>query len=73
MKKKNRVFAERLMVARARRLTTQAALAEMIGVSGQTISAYERNIQIPSLDIAVRIADALDVSLDWLAGREETK
>ncbi len=73
MEKKNKVFAERLMLTRRKDLTTQAELAEMVGVSGQTISAYERNLQTPSLDIAVGIADALGVSLDWLAGREETK
>lgn len=73
MEKKNKVFAERLMLTRRRNLITQEELAEMVSVSGQTISAYERNIQTPSLDIAVGIADALGVSLDWLAGREETK
>lgn len=71
MEKKNKVFAERLMLTRCRGLITQEELAEMVGVSGQTISAYERNIQTPSLDVAVGIADALGVSLDWLAGREE--
>lgn len=71
MEKKNKVFAERLMLTRRSGSITQEELAEMVGVSGQTISAYERNIQTPSLDIAVGIADALDVSLDWLAGREE--
>ena len=71
MEKKNKVFAERLMLTRRRDLITQEELAEMVGVSGQTISAYERNIQTPSLDKAAGIADALGVSLDWLAGREE--
>ena len=73
MEKKNKVFAERLMLTRRRDLITQEELAEMVGVSGQTISAYERNIQTPSLDIAAGIADALGVSLDWLAGREEAE
>ena len=73
MEKKNKVFAERVMLTRRRGLITQEELAEMVGVSGQTISAYERNIQTPSLDIAVGIADALGVSLDWLAGREEAE
>lgn len=73
MEKKNKVFAERVMLTRRRDLITQEELAEMVGVSGQTISAYERNIQTPSLDIAVGIADALGVSLDWLAGREEAE
>ena len=73
MEKKNKVFAERLMLTRRRNLITQEELAEIVGVSGQTISAYERNIQTPSLDIAAGIADALGVSLDWLAGREEAE
>ena len=67
------IFADKLIELRKKNGWSQEELAEMVGVSGQTISAYERNIQTPSLDIAVGIADALGVSLDWLTGREEAE
>jgi transcriptional regulator with XRE-family HTH domain len=46
---------------------TQKQLAEMCGVSLTTISLYEHDKQDPSLFNATCIADALGVSLDWLA------
>ncbi|MEE4300962.1 MAG: helix-turn-helix transcriptional regulator [Pseudomonadales bacterium] len=49
---------------------TQQALADAVGVSRQTIIAIERNKYSPSLEVAFRIARALDVSLTeafWLA------
>jgi len=38
---------------------TQAALAERVGVTRQTIIAIEQNKYAPSLEAAFRIADAL--------------
>lgn len=48
---------------------TQQQLAEAVGVSRQTIVAIERNKYPPSLEVAFRIAHALDVPLTeafWL-------
>ena len=42
---------------------TQAALAEAVGVSRQTINALEANRYSPSLELAFKIALAFDVSL----------
>ncbi len=47
----------------------QAALAELSGVSRVMIGKYERGEAIPSVDAAKRIADALEVTLDFLVGR----
>jgi len=43
---------------------TQAALAEKVGVTRQTIIAIEQNKYAPSLEAAFRIADALNAPLE---------
>jgi len=37
------------------------------------IGKYERDDAVPSLEVARKIADALDVSLDYLAGKDSAK
>ena len=61
-------FAERLKEERQKKNMTQAKLAEIAGVSTQTISSYEKGGKSPNLDNAAAIAKALGVSLDYLAG-----
>lgn len=43
-------------------------LAKQIGTSAAIIGRYERNERTPSIDIAKNIAEALEVSLDYLVG-----
>ncbi len=43
---------------------TQAALAEQVGVTRQTIVAIEQGRYSPSLEVAFRIAHAFKVPLD---------
>ncbi|MBT3320702.1 MAG: helix-turn-helix transcriptional regulator [Anaerolineae bacterium] len=43
---------------------TQAALAEKVGVTRQTIIALEQQKYSPSLELAFRIAEAFGVSLE---------
>lgn len=47
---------------------SQTDLANKSSVSREMISKYERGIAIPSVDAAKKIADAFDVSLDYLVG-----
>lgn len=47
---------------------SQADLGNKVGVSREIIGRYERNDALPSIEIAKKIADAFDVSLDFLAG-----
>jgi len=47
---------------------SQSDLANQSGVSREMISKYERGIAIPSVDAAKKIADAFEVSLDFLVG-----
>jgi transcriptional regulator with XRE-family HTH domain len=43
-------------------------LAKAVGTSPAIIGRYERNEITPSVEVAAKIADALDVSLDYLVG-----
>ena len=66
-------FARRMKAHREKMGLTQAQLGEKIGVSAQTISAYEKNIsgdrgKAPTLDKVIPMAKALGVSLDYLCG-----
>ena len=46
-----------------------ADFSRKVGVKVQTLKMYDKGSS-PSVDIAARIADACEVSLDWLAGRD---
>ena len=43
---------------------TQSELADRVGVTRQTIYAIEKNKYSPSLEVAFRIAEVFDVSLE---------
>jgi transcriptional regulator with XRE-family HTH domain len=47
---------------------TQAALAKAAGVPLRTYQTWEQGIRTPLIDAAAKVAEALDVSLDELAG-----
>ena len=49
---------------------TQEALAEVIGVSAQTISKWENSTTYPDVALLPVIADVFDVTIDALYGRE---
>lgn len=48
----------------------QEELAEYLSISQSTLSRIEKGLRMPSLQIAIRLADYFDVSLDELVGRE---
>ena len=43
---------------------TQKQLAELVGVSRQTMNAIENSKHAPTVDVAIRIADVFGVSID---------
>jgi transcriptional regulator with XRE-family HTH domain len=47
---------------------SQADLAKKTGISQVMVGKYERGDAIPSIEVAKKIADALEVSLDYLVG-----
>lgn len=65
------VFQERLLLARRRLDLSQEVLADKAQLFKTDISKYERGQSQPSLKRLVRLADALQVSTDYLLGRRE--
>ena len=62
-------LGQRIRELRQRRRWSQRELAGKVGVQQKQISAYERDVNVPSGEIFVAIADAFEVSLDYLARR----
>lgn len=52
---------------------TQEALAEVIGVSAQTVSKWENQATCPDVALLPVIADVFGVSVDALYGREDSR
>ena len=52
---------------------TQSNLGKMVGTSGDIIGKYERDEIKPSIDTAAKIADALNVTIDYLVKDSEYK
>lgn len=59
-------IGERIAQLRKRLNLSQSALASAANISREAIGKYERGESSPSVDIAGRIAEALDVTLDFL-------
>jgi len=61
-------FAKRLKKLRMESGLTQKELAKKIGVSRATVAGYETKGKEPSYDTLIKIAKALNCSLDYLTG-----
>jgi len=48
----------------------QLEFTEFLDIKQSTLSAYERDISNPSLDVLLKISQRCNVSLDWLCGSE---
>ena len=59
-------LSNRLREERARRNLTQAELATLVGVSRKTINTVENGVFIPSTVLALRLARALNTSVEHL-------
>ncbi len=59
---------ERLRELRKDHGISQRALAELLGISQQTYSRYERGQRNPSVETAYVLARLYHVSMDYLAG-----
>lgn len=64
------MFATRIKNLRQSRELDQVQLAEKLGVKKQSISNWENDNIMPSIDMLIRIADFFHVSTDYLLGRD---
>ncbi len=62
-------FRLQFRAIRERRGLTQVALGQRAGMAPASISHFETGQRVPSLDSLVKLADALEVSVDELLGR----
>ena len=58
----------KLIVYRKHLELTQCELADMIGVTHQALSAWEKGLRLPRVDNAIRLADALGTTVEDLFG-----
>ena len=65
-------FQERLNELLKENQTNRAQLAKKIGVSSTTINGYFNDGYFPRLDIAIKIANTFDCSLNYLFGIDDT-
>ncbi len=61
-------LGERIVYARDLCGMKQNELSEIIGITNSTMSKYENNINVPNADTLCKIANALNVSTDYLVG-----
>lgn len=64
-------FGKRLHELRRSRDWSQPELAKMIGTSGAIVGRYERGEITPSIEVARKLAEAFEVTLDYLVGESE--
>lgn len=64
-------FGERITLLRKQLKWSQSDLGKKIGTSAPIIGRYEREEIKPSIDVAAKIADALNVTIDYLLGKSD--
>lgn len=73
MQKKNIVqanFSSRLAIAMKSKQLTQKVLSELSGIRQVSVSEYLNAKTIPNAESLCALASALEVSMDWLWGRD---
>lgn len=64
----NKMIASRINKLRTSAGLSQAAFGASIGTTQAALSAYEKGIRTPSLDMLINISNRYHVSIDWLSG-----
>lgn len=62
-------FGDRLILLRKQNNLTLEQLAQKAGITVEELASYEGDKVSPAFNITVKLADALDISLDFLACR----
>ncbi|MCA0396559.1 MAG: helix-turn-helix transcriptional regulator [Bacteroidetes bacterium] len=68
---KSTTFGKRLGEVRKNKKMSQDELAKKLAVHGAVIGRYERDEVKPSIEVAAAVAEALEVSLDYLVGNTD--
>jgi transcriptional regulator with XRE-family HTH domain len=62
-------LGENMMLIRKKKSLSQSDLGKLVGTSGDVIGRYERGDIKPSIEVVQKLADALEVSIDYLVGK----
>ncbi len=62
-------LSSRLLTLRKEKKISQGDLAKKIGIHQNILGRYERDETTPNIEIVSKIADVLEVSLDYLVGK----
>ncbi len=71
MSKTDNLDFKNMQLLREKKKITQVKLSLMVGVSQQSITYYETNTRTPSLPVALKIAKALDTSVEGLINGDD--
>src|SRR5680860_394669 len=66
-------FGKRLIEARKKKGFSQDVVAKKLNTKAPVIGRYERDETKPSIEVAAKLADLLEVSLDYLVGNTDTE
>ena len=61
-------IGERIIQLRKQKNLSQTDLAKAIDASRTAVGNYERNANVPSVDVLLKMAQVFNVSLDYLVG-----
>ena len=66
-------IGEKIAELRRKNGMTQEELASLLGISAQSVSKWEKDINAPDITLLVELADLLETSVDYLLGRGGNK
>lgn len=69
----NTNFSDKLKELRESLNLTQAEFSEKLNITQAAMSAYEKGTRNPTFETILSIANAFDISLDWLCGLSTIK
>ena len=67
----DKVWFRNLQKAREAKGWTQVKLSMKSEISQQSITFYESGTRVPSLEVAARLAQVLDTTIDYLIGNDD--
>ena len=67
------ILQDRMRALRRERGETQAQVADAIGVTDRQYQRFETGVNLPGFENFVALADHFGVSLDYLAGRSDSR
>ena len=65
------VSGERIKTARLKKNLSQEQLGLLVGVSDVSICGYEKGIRKPTIDKLIKLAETLDVTLEYLLAKDK--